>query len=182
MDDETETGSGAFDFLTARQKAVLDLLVDNRTSKEIGYALGISETAVNRRIEVLRSRLGGVTRQELARRYRDWIGGQPTISAADPACVDNGLQILQLAAAAGDGETALEDGPAADRAFQDSLALRIDAPWTRPEEPQVVPGVLDGKHATLARGAIIAFILFAGFASVVLGLAIAFAITAVLGT
>ena len=53
---------GDFDFLTEKQVAVLDLLANNRTSKEIAWTLGVSETAVNRRVEVIRSRLGGGAR------------------------------------------------------------------------------------------------------------------------
>ena len=56
--------------LTAKQRAVLALIADNRTSKEIAGLLGISESAVNQRIELVRARLGGLPRGELARLYR----------------------------------------------------------------------------------------------------------------
>jgi DNA-binding CsgD family transcriptional regulator len=56
--------------LTAKQRDVLALVADNRTSKEIAARLGISESAVNQRIEMIRSRLGGLPRGELARLYR----------------------------------------------------------------------------------------------------------------
>lgn len=56
--------------LTAKQRAVLALVADNRTSKEIAGLLGISESAVNQRIEIVRARLGGLPRGELARLYR----------------------------------------------------------------------------------------------------------------
>ena len=78
----------AFTALTRKQIAVLDLLANNRTSKEIGHALGIAEATVNRRIEVLRSRLGGVTRHELARRYRDWTSLADTFERAADPCVE----------------------------------------------------------------------------------------------
>ncbi len=56
--------------LTRKQRDVLALVADNRTSKEIAARLGISESAVNQRIEMVRSRLGGLPRGELARLYR----------------------------------------------------------------------------------------------------------------
>ena len=56
--------------LTKKQREVLALVADNRTSKEIACLLGISESAVNQRIEAIRARLGWIPRGELARLYR----------------------------------------------------------------------------------------------------------------
>ncbi len=56
--------------LTRKQREVLALVADNRTSKEIAARLGISESAVNQRIESVRARLGGIPRGELARLFR----------------------------------------------------------------------------------------------------------------
>jgi DNA-binding CsgD family transcriptional regulator len=56
--------------LTSKQRDVLALVADNRTSKEIAVQLGISESAVNQRIEMVRARLGGLPRGQLARLYR----------------------------------------------------------------------------------------------------------------
>lgn len=56
--------------LTRKQHEVLALVADNRTSKEIAARLGITESAVNQRIEMVRGRLGGLPRGELARLYR----------------------------------------------------------------------------------------------------------------
>lgn len=60
--------------LTPKQREVLDLLLDNRTSKEIARILEISESAVNQRIEPLRQRAGGLSRAQLARAYRANVG------------------------------------------------------------------------------------------------------------
>lgn len=168
MDEDPKSEAGLFDFVTSKQAAVLDLLANNRTSKEIGFALGISEAAVNRRIEVLRSRLGGVTRHELARRYRDWLAKRD----AGP-CVETEMRNLPLAAAGCDDEKPSRDSHAADLAFQDSFDFRIDAPWDRDAEPRVVPGVLDGANAMFTRGVAIAAIMLAIVVSLVLGLAVA---------
>lgn len=56
--------------LTRKQREVLALVAGNRTSKEIAAQLGISVSAVNQRIETMRSRLGWIPRGELARLYR----------------------------------------------------------------------------------------------------------------
>lgn len=56
--------------LTEKQREVLALVADNRTSKEIASLIGISESAVNQRIETIRARLGWIPRGELARLYR----------------------------------------------------------------------------------------------------------------
>lgn len=62
--------------LTTKQLDVLALIADSRTSKEIAVLLGISESAVNQRIETIRSRLGGLPRGELARLYRQEMVGE----------------------------------------------------------------------------------------------------------
>lgn len=67
---EPENIAAVFQALTAKQREVLALVADNRTSKEIAGLLGISESAVNQRIEIVRARLGGLPRGELARLYR----------------------------------------------------------------------------------------------------------------
>jgi DNA-binding CsgD family transcriptional regulator len=59
------------DSLTHKQREVFLLVAEGMTSKEIGRKLGISESAVNQRIEVVRQRLGGMSRASIARLYRD---------------------------------------------------------------------------------------------------------------
>lgn len=174
---------GEFDFLTAKQAAVLDHLASARTSKEIAHSLGVSETAVNRRIEVLRSRLGGIDRRELARRYLLWkrarraepvedtAEGTPNVGG--PPCVEDGIQKLQLAETPGPDDKSGRDSEAAETVFKDPVAMSIEAPWKEWSEPRIVPRVLDGDNATLTRGAAIALLLAAIVASIVLGLAAA---------
>ncbi|MFM5950878.1 MAG: helix-turn-helix transcriptional regulator [Novosphingobium sp.] len=59
------------DSLTDKQREVFLLVAEGMTSKEIARKLGISESAVNQRIEVVRQRLGGMSRASIARLYRD---------------------------------------------------------------------------------------------------------------
>lgn len=59
------------DALTDKQREVIALVSEGMTSKEIARKLGISESAVNQRIEVIRQRLGGLSRARIGRLYRD---------------------------------------------------------------------------------------------------------------
>lgn len=58
------------DALTDKQSEVLVFISEGLTSKEIARKLGISVSAVNQRIEVIRQRLGGLRRSQIARLYR----------------------------------------------------------------------------------------------------------------
>lgn len=58
------------DALTDKQREVLALVSEGMTSKEIARKLVVSESAVNQRIEVIRLRLGGLSRAQIARIYR----------------------------------------------------------------------------------------------------------------
>lgn len=167
-----------FDFLTAKQKAALDLLANHRTSKEIAHTLGVSETSVNRRIEVVKLRLGGITRQELARRYNLWLAAKPGVGTETPensqsSCVETTGDILQLAESPEPEERPDRDSAASKTAFEDPVAMSIEAPWKERSEPRIVPRVLDGDNATLTRGATIAILLLAIVASIVVALAAA---------
>lgn len=174
--------SGEFAFLTAKQRAALDLLAEHRTSKEIAHALGVTETSVNRRIEVVKLRLGGITRQELARRYGLWLAAHGGVTSdtdteieenSRSPCVESIGDILQLAEDQGSAERSARDSEASKTAFEDPVAMSIEAPWKEWSEPRIVPRVLDGDNATLTRGAVIAILLLAIVASIVVALAAA---------
>ena len=62
--------SALLDALTEKQRQVIAFVSDGLTSKEIGRILGITESAVNQRIETVRARLDGLSRHEIARLYR----------------------------------------------------------------------------------------------------------------
>lgn len=178
MNEQGNHPENGFAGLTDKQRDVLDLLANNRTTKEIAHALGSSESAVNRRIELLRSRLGGITRHELARRYRE---AKSAAEAGADRGVETAEQKLQLAESSPADHTSGQDDRGPAYALQDSLKIAIEAPWSQPSEPRVVPGVLDGDNAVLTRGAAIAIILAGIVASLVLALAAVQAITDALG-
>lgn len=58
------------DIFTDKQRRVLDLLIEHKTSKEIARALGISPYTVDQRISLARAKLGVSSRNELAARYQ----------------------------------------------------------------------------------------------------------------
>src|SRR6188768_4307779 len=60
--------------LTAKQREVLDLLIEHKTSKEIARALGISPHTVDQRIFFAREKLGVTSRGEVAVAYRRLVG------------------------------------------------------------------------------------------------------------
>lgn len=59
--------------LTPKQREVLDLLIQHKTSKEISRDLGISPHTVDQRIMLARAKLGVATRGEVAQAYRRLI-------------------------------------------------------------------------------------------------------------
>lgn len=76
--------TATLDGLTDKQKEVLSLVAEGMTSKEIARKLGISESAVNQRIEVIRQRLGGLPRSQIARLYRRMSTVLITVPPSNP--------------------------------------------------------------------------------------------------
>jgi DNA-binding CsgD family transcriptional regulator len=133
--------------LTAKQREVLDLLIEHKTSKEIARDLGISPHTVDQRIQFAKEKLGATSRSEVAQLYRRLleICGQLTYQespiAAPIAIADNG------------GGT--QAGPL-------TALRRRERPYpAQPLRPEldyaVVPEVFEGRYGTLFRlGAIVA--------------------------
>lgn len=168
--------------LTERQQAVM-VRIDRRVPiKVIAQDLGVSETRINQHIRALKNIYDAGSLGELVERYR----------ATMPEAVDaQGVESLEFGLEE-DPDTENLEGlseavytknqvPIADsnsdqrrRAdlgellMSDVQPMVEQAPWLRPGEPKVVPGVLDGEYAVLFRfGAIIA-IAFGFLAAVVL--------------
>ena len=147
-DDDGDTGLGG---LTAKQREVLDLLIEHKTSKEIARLLGISPHTVDQRIFFAKEKLGAASRNEAAAAYRRLVGvsGRTTYQEshiAAPAPTAQGIS-----------------GLLAGRV----LALRHPG-LSQPEGPvlteldfRVVPEWFDGRYGTLVRfSAIIAIAVF----------------------
>ena len=148
--------------LTEKQREVLALVADNRTSKEIAGLLGVSESAVNQRIEMIRNRLGGIPRGELARIYRQELDNFQRISATFPPT----WQKIQLPENGHDGEVGgaesiSQPGPVGSQPGQgtDRDGSQLS--------PASVPGestwlTRDTRGTALARAAAITAIILAG--------------------
>lgn len=137
--------------LTAKQREVLDLLIEHKTSKEIARALGISPHTVDQRIQFAKEKLGASSRNEAALVYRRLleICGQLTYEES---------HIAELARNPDTG-IGTQEGP---------LTLQMHREWTRPGQPSdtvsdypVVPELFEGRYGTLIRlGTIIAIAVF----------------------
>ncbi|MEE4451189.1 helix-turn-helix transcriptional regulator [Novosphingobium resinovorum] len=136
-----------FPGLTPKQHEVLRFVSENRTSKEIAWELGISESAVNQRIEGVRIRTGSPPRAELARAYRQYLTDQ------DAACNPIPDKIPQVPGGLPDAPLGVQDDRAASLALSDAMTYTVTAPWQREAFERVVPEVLDGANAGLSRTA-----------------------------
>jgi DNA-binding CsgD family transcriptional regulator len=67
---DEEAGTGGIAGLTDKQREVLDLLIEHKTSKEIARLLGISPHTVDQRIFFAKEKLGAASRNEAAAAYR----------------------------------------------------------------------------------------------------------------
>ncbi|HKT86695.1 MAG TPA: helix-turn-helix transcriptional regulator [Novosphingobium sp.] len=153
--------------MTAKQHEVLRFVAENRTSKEIAFELGISESAVNQRIEGVRNRTGSPPRAELARAYRQYLheldNASNLIPAKIPQVAADGVQDRTL-----DGEDAVDGTD-----FAAGVAYGYVTPSKQRWEPRVVPGVLDGAHAGLNRTAAMVAIAAALLLVAMIGLSVA---------
>jgi DNA-binding CsgD family transcriptional regulator len=143
--------------LTAKQRQVLDLLIEHKTSKEIARRLHISPYTVDQRINFAKDKLGARTRGEAARAYRELIE-----ACGRSAYGNSGIGIAGV----------VGDGPG---------GAQLPLPESAPPEParnggvsapeadfSVVPESFDGRFGTLVRlGAI--FVIAVMLVLVVLG-------------
>jgi DNA-binding CsgD family transcriptional regulator len=147
-ENDLEIGLGG---LTDKQREVLDLLIEHKTSKEIARLLGISPHTVDQRIFFAKEKLGAASRNEAAATYRRLVAvsGRTTYEnsrIAAPAAIAERIP-----------------GLLAGRV----LALR-QPELSQPEgstltelDFRVVPEWFDGRYGTLVRlGAIITIAVF----------------------
>ena len=141
MAEFEDNGDPGFGGLTAKQREVLDLLIEHKTSKQIARQLGISPHTVDQRIFFAKEKLGAGSRSEVAVAYRRLLGvsGRVTYQetriapAARPAQMTAGSlagQVLGLRSP----ELARPDGTA---------LAELDY--------RVVPELFDGRYGTLVR-------------------------------
>ncbi|WP_017664631.1 hypothetical protein [Porphyrobacter sp. AAP82] len=159
--------SGAAKRLTDRQRAVMERIDRRVPIKVIATELGVSETRINQHIRALKDFYDAVSLGELVENYRATLSPEAAEAAAENdlgTSADRGLlkpfsepvytnsQINRPADLADFGD---RDDPGR-LVLSDAMPLIKQAPWLKPGEPRVVPGVLDGEHAVLMRmGAIV---------------------------
>ena len=136
--------------LTDKQREVLDLLLQHKTSKEIARTLRISPHTVDQRVQFAKEKLGATTRSEVAVAYR---------------------RLVEIY-----GQMTYEDSPVSQSAFdgdedggtRDPLTELNPPERTQPERQmqpasdyRVVPELFEGRWGTLMRlGAIIMIAVF----------------------
>jgi DNA-binding CsgD family transcriptional regulator len=132
--------------LTAKQREVLDLLLQHKTSKEIARILQISPHTVDQRIQFAKDKLGAQSRSEVAMLYRRLIAicEQSTYEdsgIAVPAGAPHEVLARQVASPGTEQGTRTQSTPPADAEL----------------DYAVVQELFDGRYGTLARlGAIVA--------------------------
>lgn len=170
--------SGAAKRLTDRQQAVMERIDRRVPIKVIAQELGVSETRINQHIRALKDIYEAGSLGELVENYRATLPPAPSEAAeeADRVPESLGPQALgdctdtaplppfsqpaymkkQMVQAGLFADQSGRDDPGR-LVMSDAMPLIDQAPWLRPGEPRVVPGVLDGEHAVLFRlGAIVA--------------------------
>jgi hypothetical protein len=159
--------SGAAKRLTDRQLAVMERIDRRVPIKVIATELGVSETRINQHIRALKDFYDAASLGELVENYRATLTPEAAEAAAenDPGTIADGALLnpfsepaytnSQINDAADPADFGDRDDPGR-LVLSDAMPLMQQAPWLKPGEPRVVPGVLDGEHAVLARlGAII---------------------------
>ena len=111
------------DALSDKQREVLIYVSEGMTSKEIGRRLGISESAVNQRIEMIRQRLGGLPRAQIARLYRHQSTLLMTIPTSN-SLTGNPIQLQSLRPSSHAGQVEGATDFVASSALQDGGALQ----------------------------------------------------------
>lgn len=149
-------GRKGFDELTAKQREVLDLLIEHKTSKEISRLLGISPYTVDQRINLARAKLNLANRGEVAHVYRGLVSTyqqsvyEPSYIASTPFSgdlqqrddteVETPSAVLQLASAA----QAIAPG-------YGTIAASVSGGPATTDYYHVLPEMFDGPYGTVLR-------------------------------
>jgi DNA-binding CsgD family transcriptional regulator len=139
--------------LTAKQREVLDLLIEHKTSKEIARLLDISPHTVDQRIQFAKEKLGANNRNEAAAIYRRLV----------EICGQLTYQNSYLA----DAFDPLDNGPGTQGPFSDCSHRERAHPdrfGDQETDYSVVPELFEGRYGTLMRlGAILGIAVFLVF-------------------
>ncbi len=150
--------------LTDKQRAVLDLLIEHKTSKEISRILGISHHTVDQRIMLARAKLGGATRGEVAQAYRRLVtNSSATASIYERSVYDFSAVALPFAPyqePVREDRTDWTQSPPSRLDARPSGVFHSDEVLAEPYH-RVLPEMFDGPYGTYVRlGTIAAFAMF----------------------
>lgn len=136
-----EREDGLLGELTAKQRAVLDLLIQHKTSKEISRILGISPHTVDQRIMLARAKLNVASRNEVAQAYRRLVEtyGQSVYEES------------HVAEAAFHWQPGPQEDMAALAGGPDGTGTFRQAGTLTQTYYHVLPEMFDGPHGTLMR-------------------------------
>ncbi|QSB46211.1 hypothetical protein IDJ81_13770 [Tsuneonella flava] len=141
--------------------------------KAVAAELGISESRVNQHVRALKEIYGVASLGELVEAWR----GEASRTAVSASNQTNSLSDEPYRNSAWRNSQVPKSDDGLDQGswvapgefvLSDAAPIAIEAPWKKHEEPQVVPGVLDGDNAVLIRLAVIIGIAFGIVAAVVL--------------
>ncbi|MDE8651351.1 response regulator transcription factor [Novosphingobium album (ex Liu et al. 2023)] len=142
--------------LTDKQREVLDLLIEHKTSKEISRELGISPHTVDQRLDTVRAKLGARNRSEIAQIYRRLRlaetgaqAGEPAGEAISERLTHEKTHMAPPAFFANGSDRNDEDLPPQDQGEPDRADPGTDAETVR--DYRVVPELFDGEYGTQAR-------------------------------
>ena len=147
----------ALDALTPKQREVLDLLIQHKTSKEIARELGISPHTVDQRVQFAKEKLGVESRSEAAVEYRRLVElCQTPIDTAPHASEQVGYEDSRSAEEAVPLDLAAERDGECLNALKPSQGGKPDEKAGEGEGYRVVPEMFEGRYGTLMRlGAIV---------------------------
>ena len=147
---DDDTHSELLTELTGKQREVLDLLIEHKTSKEIARELRISHHTVDQRIDFAKRKLGVQSRGDLALRYRELIALYEPLTYEDsrmvrPAMAMEGQRQDEA------GYYLLQPAPIPSNSSSED---------EKDGEYRIVPEMLDGPYAAYIRlGAVCALAL-----------------------
>lgn len=165
IDDESCALLNDFGRLTAKQHEVFALVAEGRTTKEIAGRLNVTDSAVNQRIEAVRSRAGSPPRAELARAYRKYIASRSAKSTHDQTLLS---------------QTNSPDARAQHYAFAAGHVQLSDAHLQSDPYRWIVPKAFAGPGAGLNRVVAMVVVAFGLFATALLCLGVIQALDALL--
>ena len=145
--------------LTPKQREVLDLLIQHKTSKEISRLLGISPHTVDQRIMLARAKLNVATRGEVAQQNRKLLEEQRNLPISSPAIIweKSVYQPSHVEMSETDGHCPEQDDAVTFHPAIELLreAPQMTAPYDQPAAVRgyyhVLPEMFDGPNGTLMR-------------------------------